>query len=135
MIDNYFGCIIDATHNKRDDYAECWNLLSNKPGEYQEILKNISGGLESYITFWNAYKISYNLYYCPRGNDRFVDAEYYLYKWGDLSKPHSRDQLILEFSFALEGSGWRIKGGKELNNKVSSYCEDQPRVIRPVPSP
>ena len=124
LIDEYYSCLNDANPNNNSDYEKCWNLLSDYPDEYQSHLNK-----NDFITFWKQFKVTYVLYSCSRGAEKFVDAEYYLYQQNDLSVPIENGQKnILEYSFALDSNGWRIKSGRVLNEKISSYCEEYPRI-------
>ena len=121
LIDNYYTCINAAHPDLDNDYETCWNLLSNQPGEYQSHLNK-----EDFKSFWKQYKVAYVLYYCSVGTEKFVDAEYYLYNRSDLSAPIGK--YYLEYSFALDSKGWRIKGGDNSISGIGSYCENQPRI-------
>lgn len=127
LIDDYYTCINTAAHDHLDDYEICWNMLSNRQGEFQDNLTQNSGGKDAFIDYWNKYKVSYALYYCFNQGEHFVDAEYYHHDWDNLAKTVGGTNL-LEYSFALGSDGWRIARAKVLSGKISSYCESQPRV-------
>ena len=55
-IADFYDCI--NTHSGPDLKA-CWNLLSNRPEEYQDKLIANFGGLESFLSNWNKYKVGY----------------------------------------------------------------------------
>lgn len=120
LIDDYYTCINFAD----DDYEECWNLLSDEPGEYQAYFK-----LEDFKEFWKPYNVAYLLYYCPRETEHFVNAETYLHSSSDLLASRGQGQkLIIEYSFAASEEGWRIKSGSAIGQDISPYCEPQPRI-------
>jgi hypothetical protein len=127
LIDNYYTCINFANPDIAGDYEKCWNLLSDRPGEFQDNFNrsNAGFGLETFISFWKNYKATYSLYFCHKGSEKFVDAQYDLYKRSDLSI--SIGKYFLEYSFALDSKGWRIKAANSISG-IGSYCEGQPRV-------
>jgi hypothetical protein len=127
LIDNYYTCLNIAHPDFDNDYEKCWNLLSDRPGEFQDNFNrsNAGFGLETFISFWKDYKVTYSLYFCPKGSEKFVDAQYDLYKRSDLSV--SVGKYFLEYSFALDSKGWRIKAADSISG-IGSYCESQPRV-------
>jgi hypothetical protein len=126
LIDGYYSCLNGANPNNNSDYEKCWNLLSDYPDEFQSHLNK-----NDFIKFWKQYKVGYVLYFCSRDSEKLVDAEYYLYEQEDLSAPIGNGQkYILEYSFALDSNGWRIKSGKVLNEKIGAYCEEFPRIER-----
>ncbi len=128
LIDEYYMCINNARHDQRQDYAPCWDMLSDRPGEFQDFLNQNSGGEDAFITSWNKYKVSYALYYCFVGGQDVVYADYYYHEWDNLSQIHG-DRNILEYRFAFDGSGWRITGAYP-RSEIHSNCESQPRVDR-----
>jgi hypothetical protein len=130
LIDDFYACINASNPDVDEDYERCWNMLSDQQGEYQDNLNkaNAGFGLETFIEFWKNYKTGYALYYCPKGSEKLVDAEYTLYKTSDLSTPVGL--YYLEYSFALGNEGWRIKGGDNSISSIGSYCEGQPRIER-----
>src|SRR5829696_9082874 len=123
LIDNYYTCINVAHPDFDNDYETCWNLLSNQPGEFQSHLNK-----EDFKSFWKQYEVTYALYYCSGGGENFVDTEYSLYKRSNLSVPIGK--YYLEYSFALDNKGWRIKAGDNSISGIGSYCEGQPRIER-----
>jgi len=126
LIDNYYACLNNANPDYDRDYEVCWDLLSSYPDEYQAHLNK-----NEFIDFWKQYRVTYVLYYCPRGLEKHVDTEYYLYQRSDLSAPIGNGRkYILEYSFALDNDGWRIKSGIVLHEKISSDCEEYPRIER-----
>ena len=127
LIDNYYTCLNIAHPDFDNDYETCWNLLSNQPGEFQDNFNksNAGFGLDTFIVFWKDYKVTYSLYFCPKGSEKFVDAEYDLYKRSDLSV--SSGKYFLEYSFGLDNKGWRIKAANSISS-IGSYCESQPRI-------
>lgn len=131
LIDKYYTCINVANPGSDSDYEECWNLLSDQPGEFQSNLNK-----NDYKSFWKKYKVTYTLFYCSKNLQNFVDAEYHLFDRNDLSSPIGNGEArYLEYSFALNGDGWRIKGADSSIREIGSYCEIEPRVeeseIRP----
>ena len=126
LIDEYYSCISTATRFHRDEFEACWDLLSDRPGEFQENLTANRGGKGAFIDFWNDFKVSYALYSCVDEGQDFVVAEYYLHYRDDLSRTAGGKNL-LEYSFALGSDGWRIVGGV-VRDTISPYCEAQPRV-------
>jgi hypothetical protein len=128
LIDNYYTCINSAHPDFDNDYETCWNLLSNQPGEFQSHLNK-----EDFKSFWKQYKVTYTLYYCSGGGEHFVDTEYSLFKRNNLSVPIGK--YYLEYSFALDTKGWRIKGGDNSISGIGSYCESQPRIEKLTLSP
>lgn len=131
LIANYYGCINSANPNQDDGYEYCWNLLSNKPGEFQSNLNK-----DDYKAFWKQYKVSYSLYFCAKNLQNYIDAKYYLYSRSDLSHPiGTGDPFYLEWSFALDENGWRIKGADGSIKEIGSYCESQPRAETLTPTP
>ena len=127
LIDNYYTCINVANPDIASDYEKCWNLLSDRPGEFQDNFNrsNAGFGLETFISFWKDYKATYALYFCPKGSEKVVDAQYDLYKRSDLSI--SVGKYFLEYSFGLDSKGWRIKAANSISG-IGSYCEGQPRI-------
>jgi hypothetical protein len=124
LIDQYYTCINFADPNVDDDYEECWNFLSNEPGEYQAYF-----GLEDFTAFWKPYNVAYLLYYCPRETEHFLNAETYLHSSSDLLVSRGKGQkLIIEYSFAASEEGWRIKSGTAIGQDIRPYCERQPRI-------
>lgn len=88
------------------------------------------------MSFWNDIKLGYALFYCPKSNGNFVDAEFYRYNWNDLSTPASPDiKRFVEFSFGLDKNGWRIKNGNVSLKKLSPDCEEKPRIEKWTPTP
>lgn len=126
LIDDYFGCVNAATHDRREDHVKCWDMLSDRPGEFQDSLTQNSGGIDAFISYWNKYRVSYSLYYCFEDGRHFVHAEYYHHKWDDLSQIVAGRNLI-DYRFALDPQGWRITGGF-VPTQRSPYCESQPRI-------
>lgn len=128
LIDNYYTCLNAAKRDDDSTYEKCWNLLSNRPGEFQANLNKLNSGygFDTFMLFWRDYKVTYSLYSCSKGSAKLVDAEYYLYKLTDLSK--RTGPFYLEYSFALDDQGWRIKGGDGSLTSIHSYCESQPRI-------
>jgi hypothetical protein len=131
LIDNYYTCLNFANPGKDSDYETCLNLLSNRPGEF---LSNLNKN--DFKSFWKKYKVAYTMYSCSKNMQNFVDVKYYLYDRNDLSKPIGKgDPFYLEYSFALDEDGWRIKGGDNLIHKIGLYCESQPRVEKMTVTP
>lgn len=125
IIDNYYICINTANPGSDFDYDKCWDLLSDQPGEFQSNMNK-----NDYKSFWKNYKVTYKLYYCSRDLQNFIDAEYHLYARSDLSVPIGNGEpRFLEYSFALDEKGWRIKGADASLLEIGSYCESQPRII------
>jgi hypothetical protein len=133
LIANYYDCINNANPDLPDDYRECWDLLSDRPGEFQENLNRSKGGLLAFTDFWKDFKVNYRLFYCSKGLERFVETEYYLYKHSDLAVPIGR--FYLEYSFALDEKGWRIKSADDSIHEIDSYCESQPRIEKMTTPP
>ena len=124
LVDNYYICINSANPSRDSDYEDCWNLLSDRPGEIQSNLNK-----NDYKVFWKKYKVTYTLYYCLKNPQNYVDVKYYLYDRNDLSKPIGKgDPNYLEYSFAFDESGWRIKRADASIKGIGSYCESQPRI-------
>ncbi len=139
-IDDYYHCV-----NEKSSVAleECWNKLSDMPGEYHESLNMGYGGLPGFITRWSEMGANYRLYYCY---DDSVVAGYYTYKKSDL--PHQITGTVtwyhIRYIFALDaGNNWRIAHGFitliDINNwralhgysaisYINSECEENPRV-------
>jgi hypothetical protein len=135
LIDDYYTCFNRATHDNRDDYLKCWNMLSSRPGEFQEGLTAKKGGFKGFFDFWNKYKVAYSLYYCPNGSTQFVGSTYNLFDWDNLSTPIGNGTTyLLEYQLEVDNSGWRIKGAT-VPSQLSSYCEDRPRVQKSPLSP
>jgi hypothetical protein len=128
LVDDYFMCINNARQDVRADYEPCWNMLSDRPGEFQEYLIQNSGGKESFIDSWVRFKVSYALYYCAGNGQQFVHARYFYYQRHDLSQPYTEMNLI-DYRFALDDEGWRITSAF-IPTATSSYCESQPRIDR-----
>lgn len=128
LIDSFYTCINSAIRDRREDYVACWDMLSDQPGEYQSNLTANGGGLDAFVDFWNDYKVSYALYYCPDQGGHFVDAEYSLHPWNNLSDTAGGTNRI-EYSLARGAGGWRIVGGRVLSGRVSPYCEASPRIV------
>jgi hypothetical protein len=123
LIDNYYRCF-NKPNPQDNDLLECWKMLSNYPGEIQQNLE-AKGGFSEFSKYWKTKKVTYVLYICPNGGKNFVDAEYYLYQRSDLSVPIG--PFFLEYTFALDDKGWRIKGAAD-QKQVSTYCESEPRI-------
>jgi hypothetical protein len=131
LIDGYYTCINSANPLSDYDYEGCWEMLSNRPGEFQS---NLDKG--EFIAFWKKYMITYELYYCQKSSQKLVDAKYSLYDRSDLSFPIGDGKVFyLEFEFALDTSGWRITGADDSINTIGSYCESQPRIERMTLTP
>jgi len=124
LIDNYYTCINIANTGSDSDYEECWNLLSDRPGEFQSNLNK-----NNFKAYWKKYKVTYALYYCSKNLQSYVDARYYLYERSDLSIPIGNGSpFYLEYLFAFDENGWRIKGADDSISEIGSYCESQPRI-------
>ena len=124
LIDHYYTCINFADPQVDDDYEECWNLLSDEPGEYQAYFE-----LEEFKAFWKPYNVAYLLYYCPQETEHFVNAETHLHSSSDLLASRGKGQkLIIEYSFAASEEEWRIKSGTAIGQDIRPYCERQPRI-------
>ena len=131
LIDNYYSCINIANSSLDSDFEKCWNLLSIQPGEFQSNLNK-----NDFKSFWKKYKVTYALYYCSKNLQSFVDAEYYLYERSDLSIPIGDGSVFyLEYSFALDENGWRIKGADDSISNIGSYCESHPRIEKMTLTP
>jgi len=126
LVDSYHKCINNARHDQREDYKLCWDMLSDRPGEFQDYLNQNSGGLPAFTDSWNKYKVSYALYYCYSEGQHLVYAEYYYHPWDNLPQI-TGGQNILEYRFALDSDGWRITGAF-VRSRISTSCEIQPRV-------
>jgi hypothetical protein len=123
LIDNYYRCF-NKPDPQNSDLLECWNMLSNYPGEIRQNLE-AKGGFDVFSTYWKPKKVTYILYLCSKNGKDYVDAEYYIYQRSDLSVPFG--PFFLEYEFALGDDGWRIKGAAE-KTEISSYCESEPRI-------
>lgn len=123
LIDNYYRCF-NKPNPQDSDLLECWNMLSKYPGEIQQNLE-AKGGFAEFSRFWKTKKVTYILYVCPNSGKNYVDAEYYLYERRDLSVPIG--PFFLEYTFALDDNGWRIKGAAS-QTELSPYCESEPRI-------
>lgn len=128
LVDDYYMCVNDARENVRADYDRCWDMLSDRPGEFQDYLNQNSGGKEAFITSWLPYKVSYALYYCVGNGQEFVHAEYFYHRRDNLSQIYSERNMI-DYRFALDDEGWRITGGF-IPSARSASCEFQPRIDR-----
>jgi hypothetical protein len=123
LIDNYYRCF-NKPNPQNSDLLECWNMLSNYPGEIQQNFE-AKGGFEEFSKYWKTKKVTYILYLCSKSGKDYVDAEYYIYQRSDLSVPFG--PFFLEYTFALGDEGWRIKGAAE-KNEISPYCESKPQI-------
>jgi hypothetical protein len=137
QLDIYFSCLNSAVPNDGDnsDYEVCWNLLSNRPGEYQSI-----NSKKNFIDYWKKYKISYALFFCPKeynnSKQYFVHVRYYRYDRKDDSTPiENGTQNYAEYIFAHDEQGWRIKGVNLNLDDIGSYCENDPRINKLDTSP
>jgi hypothetical protein len=142
LIDRYYRCLNRARRDVEGDYQECWNLLSSYPGEIQDNQNKLRDGnkLESFSDFWNDLKVGYALYPCRKTINGvlayFVDVEYVLYSWNDLSIPIDQGKkFYLEYSFGLDENGWRIKAADNKISGIGSYCLQQPSVEKWNPAP
>ena len=126
LIDRYYSCINFANPEDESAYEECWNYLSGEPGQYQS-----SFSLEQFKEFWKPYSVAYVLYYCPREGEHFIVAETYLLALEDISlkiiDPH---KFVMEYSFADDGEGWKIKSGTPIDEELPASCEARPRIRR-----
>jgi hypothetical protein len=123
LIDNYYRCL-NKPNPQNSDLLECWNMLSDYPGEFRQNLE-AKGGFDEFSKYWKTKKVTYVLYLCSKSGKDYVDAEYYIYQRSDLSVPFG--PFFLEYIFALGNDGWRIKGAVE-QKELSSYCESEPRI-------
>lgn len=128
LVDDYFMCINNARDDVRSDYEPCWDMLSDRPGEFQDYLIQNSGGKEAFIDSWMRFKVSYALYYCSGNGQQFVHAGYWYYERDDLSTPFTEMNMI-DYRFAFDDQGWRITGGF-IPTAKSQFCESQPRIDR-----
>jgi hypothetical protein len=137
LIDDFYTCINQARRDTPGDYQACWNMLSDRPGEYQESLDNFNNGkgFETFYVYWNELKIGYAIYYCQINDYQFVDTAYKLYPWNDMSMPiNNGETTFIEYSFGLDSDGYRIKSGY-LISAISSYCHQSPGVEKWLPAP
>jgi hypothetical protein len=130
LIDNYYVCLNSASPGDLDnnDYERCWDLLSDRPGEIQSNLNK-----DAFFTYWQTYKVTYALFYCWKdfqgGVQHFVHTRYFLYNRNDDSLPLGNGSpLYLEYSFAHDNQGWRIKGANSNITDIGSFCESEPRI-------
>ena len=124
LVDRYYTCINFANPELDQDYEECWNYLSDEPGEPPSF-----STLEDFTAFWKQYNVGYLLNYCPRGGEHFVDAETYFYSSGDIiASMGDRQTFVIEYSFASESDGWKIKSGVAIGQEIRPECEGQPRI-------
>jgi hypothetical protein len=137
LIDKYFSCLNSAVPNDGDDsdYEACWNMLSNRPGEYQSVTNK-----KNFFDNWKKYKISYALFFCSKNYNNsiqyLVHVRYYLYDRKDDSTPiENGTQYYAEYIFAHDDQGWRIKGANFKLDDIGSFCENDPRINRLNVSP
>jgi len=130
LIDNYYICLNTASPDDQDnnDYERCWDLLSDRPGEIQSNLNQ-----NDFFTYWQTYKVTYALFYCWKdvqgGRQHFVHTRYFLYNRNDDSLPIGNGSpFYLEYSFAHDNQGWRIKGANGNIDDIGSFCETEPRI-------
>lgn len=129
-IDNYYTCLNSGNPNDGDDsdYETCWNMLSDRPGEYQSGLNK-----NNFLAYWKKYKIKYALFYCSKSTQNsvqhFVHTRYYLYDRNDDSAPIGNGtQYYIEYLFAHDEQGWRIKAANVNIDDIGSFCESDPRI-------
>lgn len=131
LIDNYYVCLNTAIPDDDDsDYVACWELLSSRPGEFQS-----NQNRNDFIAHWKKYTTRYALFYCSKTSEKnvqhFVHARYYLYNRNDDSSPIGNGTpFYLEYLFAHDSNGWRIKGANDNISDIGSFCESQPRINR-----
>lgn len=139
-IDDYYHCVNEKSSVGLE---ECWDKLSDTPGEYHENLNIGYGGLPGFIGRWDEIGANYRLFYCYDGS---VVAEYYTYKKSDL--PHQITGVVtwnlIRYIFALDIDGnwrithgfitlvdinyWRTSHGYSAISSINSECEKNPRV-------
>ena len=132
LVDDYFICIDDPN----SDLQNCWNKLSE---EYQTQYNsdNSGQGLETFISKWKGYYLTYTLYYCQEvSGTYYVEAIYNKYASSDLSTITTAN-IGAFFYFGRNDKGWYIKKiiFSPVVTELSSDCWQAPIIEKLTPTP